>query len=117
MGHRGHDQLARVVGPGAEGFRDHLELDRDPGASSYTLATILNTTPTRNTTYQTVTGTTFTPPAVPGQTVNYGLAPNIAGGRWATEVSINWPASAGALRVGLNETTGWGADPLSRKRD
>ena len=84
-----------------------------PGASSYTLATILNPTTTRNTTYQTVTGTTFTPPAVPGQTVNYGLAPNIAGGRWATEVSINWPASAGALRVGLNETTGWGADPLS----
>jgi hypothetical protein len=41
-----------------------------PGVTSYQLATILNPTTTRNTTYQFVTGTSFTLPAVPGQTVN-----------------------------------------------
>jgi hypothetical protein len=66
-----------------------------PNATSYELATILNPTTTRNTTYETVTGTSFTPPAVPGQTVRYGLAVNILGvqGPWAPEVSITYPAS------------------------
>ncbi len=63
------------------------------GVASYTLATILNPTTTRNTTYSTVTGTSFTPPALPGQTVNYGLAAHTpTGGPWAEEVTITYPA-------------------------
>lgn len=64
-----------------------------PGAKSYELATILNPTTTRNTTYKVVTGTTVTPPAVPGQTVSYGLAANSATtqGAWAHEVSVSYP--------------------------
>ena len=62
------------------------------GVSSYVLATIRNPTTTRDTTYQTVTGTSFTPPAVPGQAVDYGLRANVSGAPWASEVTINWPA-------------------------
>ena len=62
------------------------------GVSSYLLATIKNPTTTRDTTYQTVTGTSFTPPAVPGQAVGYGLSANVSGAPWAPEVTINWPA-------------------------
>jgi hypothetical protein len=62
------------------------------GVSSYVLATIRNPTTTRDTTYQVVTGTSFTPPAVPGQTVKYGLRANVSGSFWAPEVTISWPA-------------------------
>jgi hypothetical protein len=82
------------------------------GVSSYTVATILNPSTTRNTTYQTVTGTSFTPPAVAGQTVKYGLQANgSADAPWATEATINWPASTttspppadnGKMVVGVN---------------
>ena len=67
------------------------------GVSNYLLATVRNPTTTRDTTYQVVTGTSFTPPAVPGQTVNYGLAANVSNGTWATEVTINWPATTNAI--------------------
>jgi hypothetical protein len=69
-----------------------------PGAKSYELATILNPTTTRNTTYKVVTGTTVTPPAVPGQTVSYGLAANSATtqGAWAHEVSVSYPSGSGS---------------------
>ena len=63
------------------------------GVSSYQIATISNPSTTRNTTYQTVTGTSFTPPEVRGQTVNYSVRSYLAGTSWATEVSITWPAN------------------------
>jgi hypothetical protein len=97
-----------------------------PGAVSYELATILNPTTTRNTTYSVVTGTSVTPPAVPGQTVSYGLAANTlaAQGPWAREVSIAYPESpekeplpgegeppppppTGKI-IGTNDGAGWG---------
>src|SRR5580704_10383854 len=43
------------------------------GVSSYQVATVRNPSTTRDTTYQIVTGTSFRPPAVPGQAVNYGM--------------------------------------------
>jgi polysaccharide biosynthesis protein PslG len=65
-----------------------------PGVTSYTLATVLNPTTTRETSYRQVTGTSFTPPVVPGQTVNYGLhARTPVPGPWAQEVSIAYPQS------------------------
>jgi hypothetical protein len=69
-----------------------------PGATSYELATILNPTTTRNTTYKMIAGTSVTPPIVPGQTVGYGLAANTstAQGPWAREVSIVYPQSPGS---------------------
>jgi Ni/Co efflux regulator RcnB len=78
------------------------------GVRSYTLATILNPDTTRDTTYQTVTGTSFRPPTVSGRTVNYGLEANVAGGGapWATEATINWPGTTPlattSMRVGVN---------------
>jgi hypothetical protein len=66
-----------------------------PGVTSYELATVMNPTTTRNTTYKTITGTSFTPPAVPGQTVNYGLAARTpVAGPWAQEVTIVYPPPA-----------------------
>ena len=43
--------------------------------------------------YTTVAGTSVTPPAVPGQTVRYGLRTNVTGSAWAREVSITYPAT------------------------
>jgi hypothetical protein len=63
-----------------------------PGVTRYTLATVLNPTTTRDTTYKTVTGTSYTPPAVPGQVVNYGMSSSVPGeAPWAKEVTIAYP--------------------------
>jgi hypothetical protein len=101
-----------------------------PGVVSYRLATILNPTTTRETTYTTVTGTSVTPPVVPGETVNYGLAATAPlTSPWAQEVTITYPAaetggggtggggggtggpppppSAGTI-IGTNDGAGWG---------
>ena len=48
--------------------------------------------PGRATTYKVVTGTSITPPAAPGQKVNYGLRTDVNGSAWAREVSITYPA-------------------------
>ncbi len=94
-----------------------------PGVSSYKLATVLNPTTTRETTYTVVTGTSLTPPAVPGQTVNYGLrAGSPSEGPWAREVTIAYPQNptgeppppppppppAGMI-IGTNNGAGWGS--------
>jgi hypothetical protein len=57
----------------------------------YVLATKV---PGGATTYRVVTGTSVTPPAVPGQKVDYGLRADVAGSAWAREVSITHPATA-----------------------
>jgi hypothetical protein len=46
--------------------------------------------------YATVTGTSVTPPAVPGQTVRYSVRTNVTGSAWAREVSIVYPATTSA---------------------
>ncbi|HEY7961659.1 MAG TPA: hypothetical protein VID29_07045 [Solirubrobacteraceae bacterium] len=102
-----------------------------PGVTSYKLATVLHPTTTRETTYKIVTGTSVTPPAVPGQTVNYGLsAATPEAGPWAKEVTIVYPPSEPAAgetgggtpppppppppppsgkMVGTNDGAGWGS--------
>ena len=59
----------------------------------YVLATKV---PGRATAYRVVTGTSVTPPAVPGVRVNYGLRTDVAGSAWAREVSIAYPATTAA---------------------
>ncbi len=41
--------------------------------------------------YSIVDGTSVTPPAVPGETVSYGLRTNVSGSAWADEVTIAYP--------------------------
>ena len=41
--------------------------------------------------YSIVNGTSATPPAVPGETVSYGVRTNMSGSAWADEVSITYP--------------------------
>ncbi|MFL5818089.1 MAG: hypothetical protein ACJ76L_10875 [Conexibacter sp.] len=43
--------------------------------------------------YATVTGTSVTPPAVPGQTARYSVRTNVTGSAWAREVSISYSAT------------------------
>ncbi len=66
-----------------------------PGVTQYTLATILDPNTTRSTTYTVVSGTSYTPPAMPGQTVNYGLSASVPGtAPWAQEVTIVYPPTS-----------------------
>jgi hypothetical protein len=93
-----------------------------PGVTGYTLATVSNPTTTRDTTYKVVTSTSYTPPAVPGQTVNYGLSASVPGiAPWAQEVSIAYPSTppppppppptpSGRI-IGTNDGAGWGEAP------
>jgi hypothetical protein len=77
-----------------------------PDAPDYTLATVLNPTTTRNTTYVHVPCCSVTPPPVPGQTVNYGLvANNSPQDHWATEVTITWPPANTATTLALTSST------------
>lgn len=64
------------------------------GVSTYILATIV---PGKATQYSSVTGTSFTPPAVPGVTVKYGLRTAVEGSLWAPEVSITYAKTVSPL--------------------
>jgi hypothetical protein len=89
------EPILSLAAPALSVHGDTISWPAIPGATSYELATVLNPTTTRETTYKIVTATSITPPAVPGQTIGYGLAVNtlIAQGPW-TEVSITYPAGA-----------------------
>src|ERR1700686_3329930 len=64
-----------------------------PGVTTYSFAIVRNPATTRDTSYVTVTGTSYTPLPIPGETVNYGVAALMPlKGAWAKEVSITYPA-------------------------
>src|SRR6204780_55226 len=91
---------------------DTLSWKALPGVTSYTLATVKNPMTTRETTYSTVTGTSVTPPAVPGQTVDYALAAHTpVAGPWALEVAIAYPQTTPA--TGEEVTTKPAEEPAS----
>jgi len=83
---------------------------------AYILATKV---PGRADQYSVVSGTSTTPPAVPGATVRYGIRTAVEGSAWAPEVTISYPASPppppppveeaslppSALQVGLDSGT------------
>jgi hypothetical protein len=60
------------------------------GVGSYVFARKI---PGQATQYSIVNGTTVTPPAVPGRTVDYGVRTNVSGSSWADEVSITYPST------------------------
>lgn len=72
--------------------------------------------------YTPVTGTSDTPPVVPGATVSYGLRTNVEGSTWAREVAIAYPATEeenheppppppSGRFIGTNDGGGWGPTP------
>jgi hypothetical protein len=87
--------------------------------SKYVLATS-SPAKTKAATYRVLKGTSFTPPAVAGQTMNYQLRANSSASKWSKTVSIKYsakpavkaaPVASGAaggssMLVGLN--SGWG---------
>jgi hypothetical protein len=102
------EEAHRVPAPVLSVHGDTVSWSPIPGTTSYTLATIEDPASTRTTTYTTVTGTSVTPPAVPGQTVNYGLAVHTpTGGPWAKEVTIAYaPATSGEGEEGATSEEG-----------
>ena len=86
-----------------------------PHVTTYKLATLRNPQTTRDTTYQIVSGTGFSPPAVPGQTIAYGLEANVPGAHWSNEVAISWSTALSKLKVGVVNTTGWKVDSIFRR--
>jgi hypothetical protein len=89
------------------------------GASSYVFA---RKVAGQSAQYSVVNGTSATPPAVPGETVRYGVRTNVSGSAWAAEVSITYPDAQDApvdvrtaprLTVGGTEDTTlvWNAVP------
>jgi hypothetical protein len=61
------------------------------GVSSYDF---VRKVPGQEDQYSVVTGTSITPPAVPGATVRYSLRTNVSGSPWAPEVTISYPSTA-----------------------
>ncbi|MCA1599996.1 MAG: hypothetical protein LC769_13495, partial [Chloroflexi bacterium] len=62
-------------------------------STSYVLATIRHPDTTPDTTYSVVSGTSMTPPPVPGETLKYGVRANVDAAPWSNEVAITYPAS------------------------
>jgi hypothetical protein len=61
-------------------------------AKSYVLATMRHSAKTHTSVYRTLTGSHFTPPSVPGATVDYKLRSSHSGAAWAKQVSIHYRA-------------------------
>jgi hypothetical protein len=88
--------------------------------SKYVLATSGHAT-TKHTTFRVLKGTSFTPPAVAGQTMKYQLRANSSASKWSKPVSIKYSAKAAtrapvasggsSMLVGLN--SGWGTQSAS----
>ena len=83
------------------------------GVSSYVFVRKM---PNQTPQYSIVYGTSVTPPAVPGQTVSYGVRTNVSGSTWANEISITYPditvdpTTAPRMSVSGN-TVSWTAIP------
>jgi hypothetical protein len=62
-------------------------------------------------TFTSVSGTSYTPPAVPGKTVSYSIRTAVAGSAWAPNVTITYPAPSEpappAPSVGIGATAGF----------
>lgn len=81
-----------------------LTWDKVGSITSYVVATSTapEGSPDRTTTYETVTGTSFTPPAAPGQTRYYGVRADVGDALWSTPeaiVSYTAPPSAPSAPV------------------
>ncbi|MEA2216817.1 MAG: hypothetical protein QOK19_2378 [Solirubrobacteraceae bacterium] len=79
------------------------------GVSSYVLMTQV---PGQGEAFTSVSGTSYTPPAVPGKTVSYSIRTAIAGSAWAPNVTITYPAAPtepppSGPSVGVGASTGF----------
>jgi hypothetical protein len=80
------------------------------GVSSYVLMTQVAG---QGETFTSVSGTSYTPPAVPGKTVSYSIRTAVAGSAWAPNVTITYPAlppetaPPSVPSVGIGATTGF----------
>jgi hypothetical protein len=93
--------------------RGTLRWNSLPGVHGYVLATQVG----QHTTYRVVHGTRFTPSLRPGQTVAYMVKARVPGARWSRVVTVSERAGGragdtGALKVSVNNTTGWYVDPI-----
>jgi hypothetical protein len=89
------------------------------GVSTYVL---VSSAPGQADQYSVVSGTSTTPPAIPGVTVRYSVRTAIDGSAWSPEVEISYPAVAAVPTpppsvpvsvpahkiIGTNDAAGWG---------
>lgn len=107
---------ARTAAPVLSVEGQTLRWARVADVGSYVLATKV---PGQSANYRTIGCTTssctFTPPAVPGATVNYGMRTNVTGSQWASEVAITYtvieppppfPPPSG-MAIGITGTSDW----------
>jgi len=69
-----------------------LQWNRVAGVNTYVL---VRKVPGQVDHYSVITGTSITPPPVPGATVRYSVRTSVTGSEWAHEVSISYPPVAG----------------------
>jgi hypothetical protein len=81
---------SRLAAPVLRVSGNTISWARVADVNRYVLATKV---PNRATAYRLVTGTSVTPPPVPGVRVTYGLRTDVPGSAWAREVSIAYPAT------------------------
>jgi hypothetical protein len=85
-----------VAAPSIDVAGEKLSWDRVSNVSRYVF---VRKVPGQGDQYLMVTGTSTTPPAVPGKTVRYSVRADARGSRWADEVSISYPAVKPAAEV------------------
>jgi hypothetical protein len=91
-----------------------LSWNRLPRIRRYVVASAVG----RRVTYRLVEGTRLTPASRPGRTVAYMVRANVRDARWSRAVRMTWPAlrhgtmDGTALKVSVNNTTGWYVDPI-----
>lgn len=99
-----HSSSTTLVAPKLAVQGTTLTWSKVDGTSSYVLATIVDGN-TSATTYQTVNGTSFTPAARPGHSVNYGLRANLTNAPWSAEVTISYPSTSTSTGTTTTTTT------------
>lgn len=90
LGRRAKTAATTVAAPSITVSGTTLKWNAVGNTSSYVFVTKVLGTADK---YSVVSGTSFTPPAVPGKTVRYSVRASVNGSAWAKEVSITYPST------------------------
>jgi hypothetical protein len=105
----GGEELNLKAAPELRASGQTLAWNLVSGVSSYVLMTHVAGQPE---TFTSVSGTSYTPPVVPGKTVVYSIRTAVAGSAWAPNVTISYPAAPpepppSGPSVGVGASTGF----------
>ena len=83
------EELDKLAAPALKVSGEALSWNLVAGVNTYVLVTKV---PGKAESFTTVSGTSVTPPAVPGKTVHYSVRTAVQGSAWAPEVAISYPS-------------------------